>query len=257
MKRLIFPIVASVILLSSIIAMCCVGCTRQDPVSDEIKTYDITSEIHSLHVSINAADFVIRYGDAFFVESNLKYLSLSENSGVLKIKDEARNGKNYSNAILNIYIPKNTVFEDVNVSAGASKLTSDELSTKTLELELGAGEVNFKKLHVFDEAEIEGGAGQVNVLDGAINALDLKMGMGEFNLKAALTGDCELEFGVGESNLVLIGKMEDYTVNIEKGIGAITVNGKETSDFGCSGSGNNRIEIEGGVGAINLLFQEN
>ena len=89
-----------------------------------------------------------------------------------------------------------------------------------------------------------------------LNDLTLEMGMGELNLTAAVLGDSDLKFGVGESNVTLIGSKDDYKVDIEKGLGSITVDGNTVTDYGSSGNGQNHIEIEGGVGAINLKFQE-
>ena len=82
------------------------------------------------------------------------------------------------------------------------------------------------------------------------------MGMGELNLTATVLGESDLKFGVGESNVTLIGSKDDYKVDIEKGLGNITVDGKTVTDFGSSVNGQNHIEIEGGVGTINLKFQE-
>ena len=91
------------------------GCFQEDVVLDEIKTYQVSSEIHSLDISISAADFTIEYGDTFGVESNLKYLSVSERNGVLTIVDKKTKGnRNYNNAKLTLYIPRDTVFDDVS-----------------------------------------------------------------------------------------------------------------------------------------------
>ena len=38
--------------------------------------------------------------------------------------------------------------------------------------------------------------------------------------------------------------------------GNVTVNGKTVTDFGSSGNGQNHVEIEGGIGAVNLNFKE-
>ena len=43
-----------------------------DAVTEDIKTYAVSSDIQSLDVKINAADFTIKPGENFSVESNLK-----------------------------------------------------------------------------------------------------------------------------------------------------------------------------------------
>ncbi len=232
------------------------GCFREDVVLDEIKAYQVTSEIHSLDISINAADFTIEYRDTFGVESNLKYLSVREKNGVLTIVDEARANKNYSNAKLTLYIPRDTVFDDVSIETGAAKMTAETLSTASLKFRLGAGDVSIKQLNVTSRADIEGGAGAITVAGGTLNNLKLGMGVGELNMTAALLGNNELDFGIGESNLTVLGNKGDYRIDIEKGLGSITVDGEKVTDFGTSGNGQYSLEIETGVGAVNLKFQE-
>jgi hypothetical protein len=65
-----------------------------------------------------------------------------------------------------------------------------------------------------------------------------------------------LDLGVGESNITLLGSKEDYKLDLEKGIGNITVDGKNVTDYGSSGNGRNTVEISGGVGAINVVFND-
>ena len=250
MKRII------TVLILAILLACLVGCSKQDAVLDETKTYEITSEIHSLDIQINAADFKIVSADEFSVESNLKYLSVSEKDGVLTIVDEAKSNSNYIDPILTLYVPNDTVFDDVDIETGAAKMTVDTLSASSVELKLGAGDVRFESLHASAEVDIEGGAGKITIVDGTLNNITLEMGMGELNLTAAVLGDSDLKFGVGASNVTLIGSKDDYKVDIEKGLGSITVDGETVTDYSSSGNGQNHIEIEGGVGAINLNFKE-
>ena len=224
----------------------------------ETKNYTVSSEISDLNIQINAADFYIKEGNGFSVESNLKNLEVDEKNGCLTLKDLTKiklNGSNaYENAVLTIYVPVGTVFDNVNIKTGAGRFTVDSLSAATIGFELGAGDVTISKLIAEKSANIEGGAGRITISNGAIKDLALKMGMGQLNLTAALTGDSELELGVGESNITLLGSKDDYELDIEKGIGNITVDGKNVTDFGSSGNGANEVDIHGGVGAINVRF---
>ena len=224
----------------------------------ETKNYTVSSEISDLNIQINAADFYIKEGNSFSVESNLKNLEVDEKNGCLTLKDLTKiklNGSNaYENAVLTIWVPVGTVFDNVNIKTGAGRFTVDSLSAATVGFELGAGDVTISKLIAEKSANIEGGAGRITISNGAIKDLALKMGMGQLNLTAALTGDSELELGVGESNITLLGSKDDYELDIEKGIGNITVDGKNVTDFGSSGNGANEVDIHGGVGAINVRF---
>ena len=224
----------------------------------ETKNYTVSSEISDLNIQINAADFYIKEGNSFSIESNLKNLEVDEKNGCLTLKDLTKiklNGSNaYENAVLTIYVPVGTVFDNVNIKTGAGRFTVDSLSAATIGFELGAGDVTISKLIAEKSANIEGGAGRITISDGAIKNLDLEMGLGQLNLTSALTGDCNLDSGVGEMNVTLLGSKDDYELDIEKGIGNITVDGKNVTDFGSGGNGAHEVDIHGGVGAINVRF---
>lgn len=232
------------------------ACTNETAVLDVSKTYQITSDIHSLEIQINAAEFIIEHGNTFSVESNLKNLSVSEKNGVLTIIDETKKTANYPEPTLKLCVPYETVFERVTIATGAAKLTADSLSANSLELKLGAGKVEFAHLNAYSNIHIEGGAGEIDVISGTLNNLTLVLGVGKLDMTAALLGKSDLNFGVGSSNLTLLGSKNDYKVEVEKGIGSITIGGKTISDSGSSGNGQHHIRIQGGIGAVNVAFQE-
>ncbi len=227
-----------------------------DAVTEDIKTYSVSSEIQSLEVKINAADFTIKQGESFSVESNLKHLTVEDKNGVLTIKETKKFAHTYTGAILTLYIPSHTVLEKANIITGAGRLTVDSLSASTMNFEFGAGEVTINTLIAISNIDIDGGAGKITISGGALHNLDLDMGVGQLNLTSALTGESEFDLGVGESNISVIGNKDDYNLDIEKGIGNITIDGTNASNFKGQGNGSNSIEISGGIGAINLKFKE-
>jgi hypothetical protein len=81
------------------------------------------------------------------------------------------------------------------------------------------------------------------------------MGVGELNLTASLNGESNLEFGVGESDLTLIGSKDDYLFDINAGIGSISIDGKKYSEFINNKNALNEINIKGGVGELNISFK--
>ena len=232
------------------------GLFSNDAVLEDVKTYSVAADIHNLDIEINAADLYIKEGDAFSVESNLKHLEVEEKGDLLTIQETKIFTGTYSGAVLTVYVPAGTVFDSVNITTGASRLTIGNLTSGTLDFELGAGDVSIGSLVATKSADIDGGTGRITITDGALKNLDLDMGMGQLNLTSALTGNCQLDLGVGQSNITLIGSKEDYKLDLEKGLGNITVDGVNVSDYGSSGNGENKVEISGGIGSINVYFNE-
>ncbi|MBR4954346.1 MAG: DUF4097 family beta strand repeat protein, partial [Clostridia bacterium] len=136
---------------------------------------------------------------------------------------------------------------------GAGKVRIESLSAENLELELGAGDVTAMELNITRKADIQGGAGRVTLTECSIHNLDMEMGVGQLNMHSALSGTSELDLGVGESNITLIGSKSDYSLDISKGIGELMVEGKKVNDAGIYG-GQNRVTINGGIGRIDIGF---
>lgn len=225
-------------------------------VAQDVKTYSVTQDISSLEVEIYAADFTIREGESFYVESNIKHLFVENKDGIVSIKETKKIGSAYTGAIITLYMPSDTVFDKAKIATGAGKLNIDILSADTVSLELGAGKVAIDTLIVTSDVDIDGGAGEVTISGGALHNLDFDMGVGLLNLTCALTGKAELELGIGESDITVIGNKDDYKLSVEKGLGNLTVDGTAVSGIKGLGNGNNSIDINGGIGAIDLMFIE-
>ena len=230
------------------------GLSEEDVLLDEPRNISISNNITSLNIDIAAAEITIKKSDKFTVESNLKHLDVIENDRELIIKEDSKYGIGYTDAFLTINLPNEIVFETAKISSGAGRVNIDRLSADSLKLEFGAGEVNIDSLVANKNAKIDGGAGKITISSGLLNNLDLDMGVGRLNLSGSVYGNSDFDLGVGESNFSFTGYEDDYSIDIEKGLGSISVNGKQIAEYH-SVSGNNRIEIEGGMGAINLVFK--
>lgn len=229
---------------------------QNDSTAGEVKTYEISGGIDQLDIDIGAADFQIKYGDEFRVESNLNGLKVQEKNGRLTISENDHFGLTYHSEVkLTLYIPEGTVFDKADITTGAGLVTIGELAADTLKLELGAGRVDIESLIALRDCEIHGGAGEITIRGGALSDLDLEMGVGELNLTSELTGECDLDCGIGAVSIVLLGSEEDYRVEIDKGLGEAVINGQQAVNSQVYGSGRAEIDVDGGVGRIEISFR--
>ena len=212
------------------------------------------SEIIGLEMEIDAGEIKIQRGDRFIVVSNMKYIDVSDGKNVV-IKERDHLAANYNDAFMTIYIPEDMSLTELDITVGAGTFNADTLSAERLDLEFGAGEVNIGALYATHEADIESGAGKVTVGGGRLCDLQLDMGVGELNLTSEIVGEGELNLGVGEVSITLLGKRDDYTLEMNKGVGDIRFDGESLSNGKTVGNGQNFVEINGGVGSISVEFK--
>ena len=236
------------------------GVVDNDYVTNDLKTIsNETIEISSLKIDLDYTNLEIISGDTFSVETNNSKISYKNNNGSIKIKEENINwlNKTNNNSNLIIYIPENmTMLDEINVTLGAGKLYVERLNTQRLDLELGAGEVNIENLTVLNEGKIDGGAGKIELKYSEINNLEANLGVGDFNFVGKLIGKSEIDSGIGQININLLDSKENYRLEIDKGIGNVTVDDEELQMNRIYGTGSNYLDIDGGVGSIKINFKE-
>lgn len=224
----------------------------------ELKEYTVSSDkIEKLEIEVGAADIVIEKGDKLTVRYSGVNFDFSEEKGKLEIENEDNSffGFDATGKLL-ITVPEKMSFKKVTLSAGAGDIYIESLKCDTLDLDLGAGQVSIDTLRVTSNANIDGGAGEMTITDGNISNLEISLGVGRTEITSRLTGKSTVEAGVGELRLTLKGEKEDYTLSAETGIGDFRVDGEKISDGNVIGDGAAFVEIEGGVGAVRVEFEE-
>ena len=235
------------------------GLQKEDKtIKDEMSMINFeNSEVATLDIDVAFTNLIIKKGDNLIAETNNKDINCKQNNQNLQIKEKQHNWLSRNNkGDLVVYIPENLEFEKVKINAGAGKIQIENINTKNLYLELGAGETIIEKLNVTDDCKIESGAGKVSILSGNINELNLDMGVGKFEVTSELTGNSKINAGIGNLELNIQGNKENYTIKADKGIGSIKIDRKEVADDVTYGNGENTIKIDGGIGAIKIDFME-
>jgi len=218
-----------------------------------LKKLDINSNVQVLDIDVSNVNITINKDNNFKIETNNKNINYKIDNNKLFItetKYKFLNKKDSSDLI--IYVPNYLTFDSVILENGAGKINIDDLYTKTLYLDLGAGKVKVNNLTVLNDTEIDGGAGEIDITNSEINNLDLDMGLGKLTLTSKITGNSEIDAGVGELNLNLIGNSNDYKIKLDKGIGSASIDGQKMKSETYYGNGSNLIDIDGGVGSINI-----
>lgn len=218
------------------------------------KTSVVEKNITKIEIDIAASNLIIKEGEELAVETNNSYIQTKETNNKLTVSEKKHSSWNKGESQLILYLPSALELEEIDIETGAGKITADTLKGQIIKLDLGAGEVTIDNIIASQKIEIDGGAGKIEIKDGSLNNLDLDMDVGKVTINANITGNSEIDAGVGELNINVLAPKEEYTWKVEKGIGTIKIDNETISTKGRYGTGTNRLEIEGGVGNINITF---
>lgn len=176
---------------------------------------------------------------------------IENKDGILNIKDTKKIINSTVESSITIYIPETANMEEIDLDMGAGIVNINGLKSKKAEFSFGAGNVNIKNI-VSENAKIECGAGQVIIEDADLTNIKLDSGVGKLVYSGYMRGNTKIDCGIGEVRLNLAGGSEIYSIDTEKGIGDIKINGNSVANETVTGNGENRIEIDGGIGSISV-----
>lgn len=222
----------------------------------DFENKEISQNIISLDFDIDSVNLKIIEADEFSLETAVKDLKLKEENGCLKVKQKNSFGKPEHGDGITLYIPKDFVFENVKIHTSAGKFSASAVSAENIDLEFGAGKVTIDRLYAQKNASIDGGVGKVEIKDGNLNNADFEMGVGALKLTATLVGECDFDLGIGENDITLKGNKEDYKIFVDKGVGDIKIGSYDAHDGEVFGDGTNKIDLDCGIGAVNVEFSE-
>ena len=234
------------------------------------KLVNISDEVKRLDMEFNYGELKFVTGDEFTVSvegADTEKIQVEVQDDVLRIYDERKNTKiktknlffgkslNFSNCDITITIPRETRFDRVSLHTGAVEVHVDELYTGILIMEMGVGDIEIESLEVSNYGKVSMGTGDVEIHRGIFNDTDMHLGVGVAEIQAKFTGESGISSGVGELRLILQGNPEEYCVGAYKGVGSVSVEGLCVSGNTCYGTGQNKVNVSGGVGAINIQME--
>ena len=224
---------------------------RDDNVADSLNlTTEVYNNINNLEIDLKNYNLTIKKADKFKIDydktANLKFQN-KHNKLIIKQVGFFNKKK----LEVSLYIPDN--FNVIEIDQELGSININDISIQSLEVDIASGDLKINNVNIL-KTNIDGAKGEININSSVLNNFELDSGVGQVNITAALLGNSQIDSGIGDVNLTLVGSDEEYKVDCEKGTGKITINGINQKGNAIYGNGFNYIEIDGGMGNIDIQF---
>ena len=178
------------------------------------------NDVNSLELNLGAANVKIIESDqtdeiSVKTEGNFKVFVKNK---ILYVRTE----NDLEEHTMILEIPKNIVFEKVDISGNSCSLEIQYLEVKEVDVEADAGMIDIEEL-VAGDAEFEIGAGEIVINRGDVQRCDASVGMGNFKYTGNVAKYGDVECGLGNAEFYLDGKETDYNYEIDCSAGSVTI----------------------------------
>lgn len=153
----------------------------------------------------------------------------------------------YDNPEITITIPADFTADSFKLDVGAGDVMIKEIIASKADFTASAGRLVIEHASISDEANYDVGAGSIEIKELQANNVSIDCGVGRIFIEGTITGNNDITCGVGSVKLKLEGKEEDYSYEIESGVGSIKIGNRHYS-----GISNEKITNNGTAGVIKL-----
>ena len=218
-------------------------------------------EIEDLEISIGGASlYVLEAEDgnlSFEVDGKGKY-SCYESGDVLILEGGRNKSSLSSDEKVYLYLPKDKRFEDVLISVGGGLIEIGTIEAEEIEFTIGAGSIKADEI-VGKKLKIEVGAGKAILKNIRVDELDAEVGMGECRVQGSISKKVKVKCGMGNVDLALSGKEDDYNYDVSCAAGNISFGDKSYSgladDVYIDNDAEGECSLECAMGNIGIVFE--
>ena len=227
--------------------------TMEDGYLDPFVKIDVDVSIANVTVT-GGDDYTLSIGsDTTLGGYSLKW---EVKDGVLKIRD----GGTAGHVQINSWDDFKNMF-GVNASAMDVGITVPDGVLNSFEAKIGLGDVFLSQLYMEKKLEAETGLGNIECYEiEAWDKVDLKTGMGDVTLGVEVPysgSEYDLKTGMGTIEAQIDCLEKDWDYEAKTSMGNVTVNGDSRgAKVERKGKGDYKLELESGMGDINLYFQD-
>lgn len=140
---------------------------------------------------------------------------------------------------ITIWIPKDLTMHSASLSCGAGELLVDNIRAAELDLEVGAG--------------------TAEITDFTADQLDVSCDVGEVVVAGTANVESQIECGIGAVTYQANGAKEDYSYDLECGVGTISIGEEEFSGIDTEkrqADAGAVIDVECNIGTVLITFTE-
>ena len=239
------------------------------------ETYDFTQTyvgVTDLDIQASINSVILTEGTEFRV--SMKNVSTNckvyEDDGVLSVEDTSHSGRSFLSWVgdlldgkglsslkggtITITYPKGFVAQTCDIEAGTGSVQMSNLQANELDIESGTGSITGDNI-IAGYMDLECGTGSVDLANSSFAGTDIEAGTGSITITGKMTGQNTIQCGVGSVYLGLEDPQESYKMDLEKGLGNITIDGSSYSSISSSTpTAANSLSIEGGIGNVTIDF---
>jgi len=212
-------------------------------------------DVKELDIDLKTTNLKVERGENFEVIANEERVRVHRAGSIVYIEEEFGFLDSWREVggEVRVILPEGAAdLEKFMLDMGAGKAVVNDLVVGEMEMDLGAGTVELDGVRTTRWAKIDGGAGFLAIREADLRNLELEMGAGKVEIAGKLERTAKINAGVGKLDMNLVGGAEMYRMKVSKGVGSIRVNGSELEDGASWGNGTNYVDINGGVGAIEI-----
>lgn len=196
--------------------------------------------ISELDIDTKSITINIQNSDEFRVKTDCDCINIKNENGKLEI-EENKYIVDKMRKIVYLYIPSNTIFNDVDIDIKSGLIEIDNLNTKEFEIDNMSASIKINNLNVSSNFDMDNTSGTIDIENSNIKS-------GIININGLLTGNNHIELKSGTVNLNLKG--DDYRFKTTRISGIISINEEREN---VNSNGNTFIDIEVISGTVNVL----
>lgn len=239
--------------------------TNFEIMKNDVKKYCPGTDIKELDIKVGGCVFETKVSDddKFYIKAEKAHKFqgyVQDNTLYIRESGGARNWSRIGSCVITLYVPKNFTFEEAEVEMGAGVMKLSHLcASEEISLEIGAGVIEVDKVECA-ELEITVGAGQIEVKNMELNKLNAEIGMGEFTAEGEISEEADIECSMGNVELQVKGKEEDFNYEVECAMGNIEIGANSYSGLAKEKSIDNgaskKMSLECAMGNVKVTFKK-